>query len=94
MHVAAGECGNQLARGLKGEVNVLEPNNQHVHVFSGWPSSGRWVSACQGSMGAVGGTAHWQGHTAPSCWMLEKPRSQLKIARWNHDVEFINMHST
>lgn len=25
--------------GVKDEVNVLEPNNQHVDVFTGWPSS-------------------------------------------------------
>lgn len=25
--------------GQKDEGNVLEPNNQHVDVFSGWPSS-------------------------------------------------------
>lgn len=39
------ECGNQQASaqgmgvGVKDEVNVLEPNNQHVDVFTGWPSS-------------------------------------------------------
>ena len=39
------ECGNQLAGaqrmgvGVKDEVNVLELNNQHVDVFTGWPSS-------------------------------------------------------
>lgn len=25
--------------GAKDEVNVLEPNNQHVDVFTGWPNS-------------------------------------------------------
>lgn len=38
-----GECGNQLTSamgvGVKDEVNVLEPNNQHVDVFTGWPTS-------------------------------------------------------
>lgn len=52
--------------GVKDEVNVLEPNNQHVDVFTGWPSSmgaaGRWVSGHYGSSG--------QGHTAPSCRMM------------------------
>lgn len=45
MPATEGECGNQLASaqrmgvGAKDEVNVLEPNNQHVDVFTGWPSS-------------------------------------------------------
>lgn len=45
MPATEGECGNQLASaqrmgvGIKDEVNVLEPNNQHVDVFTGWPSS-------------------------------------------------------
>lgn len=41
MPATDGECGNQLVMGVgvKDEVNVLEPNNQHVDVFTGWPSS-------------------------------------------------------
>lgn len=40
-----GECGNQLTSvqgmgvGVKHEVNVLEANNQHVEIFTEWPSS-------------------------------------------------------
>lgn len=45
MPATEGECGNQQAGaqrmgvGVKDEVNALEPNNQHVDVFTGWPSS-------------------------------------------------------
>lgn len=45
MPTAEGECGNQLTSaqrmgvGVKAEVNVLQPNNQHVDIFTGWPSS-------------------------------------------------------
>lgn len=70
MLAAEGECGNKLAIaqgmgvGVKDEVNVLEPNNQHVDVFTGWPSSmgviaqSRWL----------GLRALWE-LWAPSCWM-------------------------
>lgn len=40
---SSGECGNsgqcrQDGGGAKDEVNVLEPNNQHADVFTGWPA--------------------------------------------------------
>lgn len=64
-----GECGNsgqcrQDGGGAKDEVNVLEPNNQHVDVFTGWPSpmlaaGSQQVPGSQGLMEALaGGTQH------------------------------------
>lgn len=53
MPATEGECGNQLAGaqrmgvGVKDEVNVLEPNNQHVDVFTGWPSSMGAAGQCR-----------------------------------------------
>lgn len=72
MPATEGECGNQLASaqrmgvGVKDEVNVLEPNNQHADVFTLWPSSmgGCRTEQVSGPYGSSG-----QGHTAPSCWM-------------------------
>lgn len=42
--------------GAKDEVNVLEPNNQHVDVFTGWPSS--MVAA--GQSRSLGLRARWE----------------------------------
>lgn len=66
MLAAEGECGNKLAIaqgmgvGVKDEVNVLEPNNQHVDVFTGWPSSmgviaqSRWLGlSAVGALGTI-----------------------------------------
>lgn len=71
-----GQC-IQGGGGVKAEVNVLQPNNQHVDVFTGWPSC---IGGC--SMEQVAGSG--QRHTTPSCLMLDEPCSPLKIARWNH----------
>lgn len=60
MPATEGECGNQLAGaertgvGVKDEVNVLEPNNQHVDVSTGWPSSTGAAEQVAGSRGAMG----------------------------------------
>lgn len=63
--------------GGKDEVNVLKPNNQHVDVFTGWPSSmgdaGRWVSGHYGSSE--------QEHIAPSRWMIDEQCFLLNITR-------------
>lgn len=71
MPAVEGECGNQLVDaqrmgvGVRDEVNVLELNNQHVDVFTGWPSS----TGAAGQSRSLGLRASWeQGHTAPSCW--------------------------
>lgn len=74
MPATQGECGNQPADaqrmgggGKRRGGNVLEPNNRHVDVFAGWPSSNdgygtAQVPGCQGVMGAQ--TRDSQRHSA------------------------------
>lgn len=95
-----GECGNQLAGAQRMGVGVKRwgkcsrsPNNQHVHVFTGWPSStgGCRTEQVAGSQGANGSSG--QRHTAPSCRMMDELCSLLKITRWNHSMRCQNMYS-
>lgn len=76
--------------GAKDEVNVLEPNNQHVDVFSGWPSS---YGGCRTEQ-VPGSQSSGQGHTAPFCWTMDELCPLLKITRWNHSMRCQNMYST
>lgn len=63
-------------RGLKGEINVLEPNNQHVHVFSGWPSS----AGAAGQSRTMGVRAAWE------LWVVRhtsRDTQHPSAGRWN-----------
>lgn len=51
-------------QGAQDEVNVLQPNNQHVDFFTGWPSSARGRSLVP-----LWGCGH--GHTAPARIMID-----------------------
>lgn len=72
MPATEGECGNQLVGaqrmgvGVRDEVNVLEPNNQHVDVFTGWPSS----MGAAGQIRSLGVRALWELWAGTQCTIL------------------------
>lgn len=65
--------------GVKDEINVLEPNNQHVDVFTGWPNS----------MGLRDIAGHWlsgrYGGTVPPCWLMHELCCLLQMKNNNNN---------
>lgn len=72
MPAIEGDCGNQpvgaqrMGVGAKDEVNVLEPNNHHVDVFTGWPSS---MGAAE-QIRSLGLRALWELWARTQCTIL------------------------